>query len=94
MPQVIIDGISYVPMPEPLDVEGLKGALQVRFDSDAGENLTVREYFCALLERLWDFLVVTPALVAEQHHVSFPFLSSAALSGVAVSSISDTARSY
>ncbi len=26
----------------------------VRFTSDAGDDLTCREYFCALLDRLWD----------------------------------------
>lgn len=31
----------------------LQDALELRFDSDAGNNLSVREYFQALLEVLW-----------------------------------------
>jgi hypothetical protein len=51
--KVVIDGVEYVPMPEPVDVEGLQGALAVRFDSDAADNGTVLDYFRALLETLW-----------------------------------------
>lgn len=32
----------------------LDAALEVSFDSDAGENLAVREYLHALLVKLWD----------------------------------------
>ena len=32
----------------------LDAALDVRFDSDAGKQLTVREYFRELLLKLWD----------------------------------------
>lgn len=52
--KVLIDGVEYVPMPEPVDVESLQGALEVRFDSDAGDNITVRDYLRILLETLWD----------------------------------------
>lgn len=31
-----------------------EAALELRFDSDAGENGTVRDYFYALLATLWD----------------------------------------
>lgn len=52
--KVTIDGIEYVPMPEPVDVEGLQGALELRLDSDAGENITVRDYLRILLEKVWE----------------------------------------
>jgi hypothetical protein len=32
----------------------LKEALDIRFDSDAGTNITIRDYFRILLETLWD----------------------------------------
>lgn len=31
----------------------LDAALEVRFDSDAGDNLTVREWLCSLLTTVW-----------------------------------------
>lgn len=34
--------------------KNLMEALEVRFDSDAGENLTVREYFRVLLSTVWE----------------------------------------
>lgn len=52
--EVIIDDVKYVPMLEVPTDNGLIDALNVRFDSDAGENLTVRDYLHALLETLWD----------------------------------------
>lgn len=52
--KVTINGVDYVPMPEPVDTEGLQGALEVRLDSDAGENITVRDYLRILLETLWE----------------------------------------
>ena len=51
--EVKIDGVKYVPVPDLPADKGLLGALEVRFDSDAGDNLTVRDYLCALLETLW-----------------------------------------
>jgi hypothetical protein len=54
MPKVVIDGVQYIPMPAPLeDADELMRALEVRFDSDAGDNLTVREYLRILLDTLW-----------------------------------------
>lgn len=32
----------------------LKEALNIRFDSDAGDNITIRDYLRILLETLWD----------------------------------------
>jgi len=32
----------------------LEAALNLRFDSDAGDNLTIREYLYRLLIKLWD----------------------------------------
>ena len=51
--EVIINGKQYIPAPEKPTVEGLKDALEVRFNSDAGDNITVRDYLRKLLERLW-----------------------------------------
>ena len=52
--EVIIDGVKYVPMPEQVTDNGLFSALEMRFNSDAGQNLTVRDYLRALLETLWN----------------------------------------
>lgn len=41
---VMIDGIRYVPELEQSKDKGLLAALEVRFSSDAGADLTVREY--------------------------------------------------
>jgi hypothetical protein len=51
--EVLIDGTLYVPVPKPLTDKSLLAALEVRFDSDAGDNLTVRDYLRTLLETLW-----------------------------------------
>jgi hypothetical protein len=51
---VVIDGVQYVPMPEQQADKGLLAALDLRFDSDAGANLRVRDYLCKLLQTLWD----------------------------------------
>lgn len=40
-------------MPKENDQENRLAALEVRFDSDAGKQLTVREYLCKLLTTLW-----------------------------------------
>lgn len=51
--KVIIDDVEYVPQPNvPKDGSHL-AALEVRFDSDAGDNLTVRDYLHKLLDTLW-----------------------------------------
>lgn len=50
--KVIIDGVAYAPIPDVPEVSAT--ALDVRFDSDAGDNLSVREYLRTLLIHLWD----------------------------------------
>ena len=52
--KVIIDNIEYAPAKKPLNDGSLDAALDLRFDSDAGDNITIREYFQALLITLWD----------------------------------------
>lgn len=51
--EVIIDGVKYVPVPDVPTDKGLLAALETRFNSDAGDNLTVRDYLRTLLETLW-----------------------------------------
>jgi len=51
---VTIDGIRYVPeLDQPKDA-GLLAALEVRFSSSAGDDLTVREYLRMLLMAVWN----------------------------------------
>lgn len=52
--KVEINGIQYIPAPKPAEGKDLDAALDVRFDSDAGSQLTVREYFRELLTTLWE----------------------------------------
>lgn len=52
--KVVIDDVQYVPAPEVPSGKGLLSALEVRFDSDAGDDLTVRQYLHRLLATLWD----------------------------------------
>lgn len=52
--KVEIDGVQYIPAPTPARGRDLDAALDVRFDSDAGSQLTVRDYFRALLSTLWE----------------------------------------
>jgi hypothetical protein len=52
--KVEIDGVQYIPAPTPAQGKDLDAALDVRFDSDAGSQLTVREYFRELLDTLWE----------------------------------------
>lgn len=52
--KVIIDGIQYIPAPEPAQGKDLDAALDVRFDSDAGNQITIREYFRILISTLWE----------------------------------------
>jgi hypothetical protein len=53
--KVLIDGVQYVPLRKPVNTEGIAGALDVRIEqSDAGDNITVRDYLRILLETLWD----------------------------------------
>jgi hypothetical protein len=50
---VIINGVAYAPVPESVTDKTVAAALDVRFDSDAGENLSVRDYLRVLLSTLW-----------------------------------------
>ena len=50
---VTIDGIRYIPEPPAPKGRGLAAALKVRFDSPAGDDMTVRQYLCTLLLALW-----------------------------------------
>jgi hypothetical protein len=52
--KVIINNIEYVPRPTvdpPTDTE--IAALNVRFDSDAGEDISIRDYLFILFSTLW-----------------------------------------
>lgn len=51
---VIINGIKYVPIPDIPTDKGLLTALDLRFSSDAGDDLTVRDYLRTLLQTLWE----------------------------------------
>lgn len=51
--EVRIDGVRYVPKPEQPTDKTLIAALELRFDSDAGEQITVRDYLRELLQTLW-----------------------------------------
>lgn len=37
-----------------MDKEMLESALAIRFDSDAGDNITIRDYLHRLLSRVWE----------------------------------------
>jgi len=51
--KVVIDNVEYVPLVAvPKDSE-LLAALEVRFDSDVGDNATIRDYLHELLRTLW-----------------------------------------
>jgi len=52
--QVVIDGVLYVPAPQVPTGKTHADALEVRFDSDAGDQITVRQYLHQLLRTLWD----------------------------------------
>ena len=55
---VFVDGVRFVPAKAEPKREGdrrqMLAALDVRFTSDAGDNLTVRQYLCRLLAALWE----------------------------------------
>lgn len=53
MAEVIVDGVRYVPAPPVLTDDKLLAALEVRFDSDAGDQLTLRQFLHQLLDALW-----------------------------------------
>ncbi|MBP7253938.1 MAG: hypothetical protein KBA75_10705 [Alphaproteobacteria bacterium] len=52
--EVRIDGVKYVPVPDAPTNKGLLDALEVRFDSGAGDDITVRDYLRTLLITLWE----------------------------------------
>ena len=52
--EVRIGGVKYVPVPDAPTDKGLLAALEVRFNSDAGDDLTVRDYLRTLLMTLWE----------------------------------------
>jgi len=51
---VKINGVKYVPIQSVPTDKNLLSALELRFDSDAGYDITVRDYLCTLLLTLWD----------------------------------------
>ena len=51
--EVLINGVRYIPAPPEPTGKGLLDALEVRFDSDAGDGLTVRQYLHKLMSLLW-----------------------------------------
>ena len=51
--KVTIDGVDYVPATEHEPSDIVLQALDARFDSAAGDNLTIRDYLHKLLWDLW-----------------------------------------
>ncbi len=51
--EVLINGVKYIPAPPEPAGKGPLDALEVRFDSDAGDGLTVRQYLHKLMSLLW-----------------------------------------
>ena len=52
--EVLIDGVKYVPAPPAPTGKTLADALEIRFDSDVGDDVTVRQYLHELLRTLWE----------------------------------------
>lgn len=53
--EVIVDGVKYVPMQIAQTDKGMLAALDLRIDSsDAGDDITVRDYLRTLLTTLWE----------------------------------------
>jgi len=52
--KVIIDNVQYVPLAEQPENPLLLQALDIRFDSDAGDDITIRDYLRILLLTLWE----------------------------------------
>ena len=52
--KVVIDGVIFVQAPPAPDGKDFADALALRFDSDAGDDLTMRQYLHALMRELWD----------------------------------------
>lgn len=51
--EVRVDGVKYVPVPDVPTDKGLMAALDARFSSDAGDDISVRDYLRTLLTTLW-----------------------------------------
>jgi hypothetical protein len=51
--EVIIDGVLYAPVADKPTDKSLLSALEIRFNSDAGKNITIRDYLYMLLNKLW-----------------------------------------
>jgi hypothetical protein len=51
--KVVIDGVLYAPMPNIPSDGSLLSALELRIDSDAGDNITIRDYLHELLALVW-----------------------------------------
>ena len=52
--KVIIDNVEYIPLVEIPKDSGFAAALEIRFDSDAGDDITIRDYLHKLLKTLWN----------------------------------------
>ena len=52
--EVLIDGVKYVPAAPAPTGKTLGDALEISFDSDAGDAMTVRQYLHALLRAVWE----------------------------------------
>lgn len=50
--KVNINGVEYAPI-KTVEGDGLLVALECRFDSDVGDNITIRDYLYAQLLTLW-----------------------------------------
>ena len=51
---VLINGVKYVPAPDVPIGKGFLDALEVRFSSDAGDDITIRDYLRTLLMTVWE----------------------------------------
>ena len=52
--RVVIDGVEYAPIPQLIEgCDEFEAALELRLDSGAGMNITIRDYLRILLEKLW-----------------------------------------
>lgn len=51
--EVRVNGVKYVPVPDAPTDKGLLAALEARSSSDAGDDITVRDYLRTLLTTLW-----------------------------------------
>lgn len=55
MSKVIVDGVRYAPIHDlPENKNTYLSVLNYRFDSDAGEGITIRDYLARVLLKFWD----------------------------------------